>query len=135
MHIPCPIKFGEPDSRDNDMTAYSDYTRVLAHGLLMLTYHWNRNNLPAAPRPRRPVTAPGPQARHYRQHQQHNEPERQKANGRRILLQGQRTKMQRVRNWLRATRRQAADRSLQSPQTPLLDVVHSTVGDGPMVSA
>uniref|UniRef100_A0A0K8VNW5 Uncharacterized protein n=1 Tax=Bactrocera latifrons TaxID=174628 RepID=A0A0K8VNW5_BACLA len=133
MHIPCPIKFGEPDSRENDMTAYSDYTRALAHGLLMLTYHWNRNNLPAAPRLRRPVTAPGPQTR--QNHRQHNEPERQKANGRRILLQGQCTKMQRVRNWLRATRRHAAERPLQSPQRPLLDEVHATIGDGPLVLA
>lgn len=133
MHIPCPIKLGEPDSRDNDMAAYSAYTRALAHGLLMLTCHWNRNNLQAAPRFGRSVTAPGPQARHN--HHQHNQAERQKANGRRMLLQGQRTKMQRVRNWLRATRRHVAERPLQSPQTPLLEEVHTTVGDGPLVSA
>uniref|UniRef100_W8BIM7 Uncharacterized protein n=1 Tax=Ceratitis capitata TaxID=7213 RepID=W8BIM7_CERCA len=128
MHIPCPIKLGEPDSRENDAAAYSAYTRVLAQGLLMLTYHWNRNNLPSASRFRRQVAAPGPQTRH---NPRPSSPQRQKSNGRRLLQRGQRTKMQRVRNWLRASKRNTTERIPQPPQTPQLEEVHATVGDGP----
>ncbi|XP_053947649.1 uncharacterized protein LOC128856376 [Anastrepha ludens] len=128
MHIPCPIKLGAPDSLENELSA--TYARLLAYGLLILTSHWNQNNLQAVQRFQRQMAAPGPQTRHAHQH---NQPERQRSNGRRILLQDQRTKLRRVRDWWRANKRYAAERPPQTPQTPLLEEVRSTAGDGPLI--